>query len=287
MALHRVRDVVARRRALSLLLLVTVVSCARSKGVAPILLPAPLVSALIGDRGDPLHGAPEYSVGTLPRGYPLALVPTGPVTIVGGMVTPDQIVAIFADSTRRLAAVFDQTFAQAGFSRPAPTPGSGFMSGSGSYSFFCKDSATVQAEPLTGANRHSAKVIYRRTRYLCGMPMRGLSARDRPALELPELMPPAGVRVGSAGGGSGRDGLDSRAAMTGAALVPSTILAHYTQQLVVARWTAHPPAISPRVAAQYFVAKDTTGAQWAGVLMVVGSESAIDLTLNMKLVGKP
>jgi hypothetical protein len=266
--------------------LVTFAACAKSKAGAPVLLPAPLVSALMGDRVDPLRGSPDYSVGTLPTGYPSVLVPSGPVTIVGGMVTPDQIVAVFADSTRRLAAVFEQTFVQAGFTRPAPTPASGFQSGSGTYSYFCNDSATVQAEPLSGVNRHAAKVTLRKSRFSACSGMRGSLAREETRLDLPRLTAPAGARVRSSGGGYGGDGVSSRASMTGTALVPATVLAHYASQLTAAKWTAHPAAISPRIAAQYFEAADTTGAKWAGILMIVGDDTAIDLTLNMKLVAR-
>jgi len=254
--------------------------CAANKQGAPASLPAPLVSALIDDRGSPTRPSPEYTVGKLPPGYPATLVPSGPVRIVGGMATGDQIIAVFADSTRRLAAVFEQLFEQAGFTRPAPSPGSGFSIGSGPYSFFCGDSGTVSAEPLMGSNRTFARVIYRRMRGAasCRMIERVASPNE---LKLPELRPPAGVHVARSHGESNSDGVTSSAEITGTALVASTVLAHYASELVAAGWTTATPAISERVAAQFFEAKDASGAPWEGVLMTSGGRTAQTVSLTM------
>ena len=252
----------------------------------PASIPAPLAAALIDDRGSPGRATPEFTVGTLPRGYPAALVPPGPVRIVGGMTAGDQITVIFADSTRRLAAVLEQHFEQVGFTRPAPSPRSGFSSRSGPYSFFCKDSATVSAEPLTGSERHLARVSYRR--------VRGHSpcARFEPEppqddLRLPPLTPPPGVHVRRGGASSVGGEVTSQAELSGTALVPSAIVAHYAAQLVAAGWTPSEPAISARVAAQFFEAKDAAGATWEGVLVAAGSETALKVKLNMQRRTRP
>jgi hypothetical protein len=59
------------------------------------------------------------------------------------------------------------------------------------------------------------------------------------------------------------------------------ILAHYAAQLVGAGWAAAAPAISERVAAQFFEAKTASGDRWEGVLMAVGGGSAMTLSLTM------
>ena len=260
--------------------------CARNPQSAPTLIPAPLVSALVDDRGSPAPPATEYAVGKLPRGYPAALVPSGPVNIIGGMTSGDRVVAVFADSTRRLAAVLEPLFEQAGFARPAPTRGSGFNSGSGPYSHFCGDSGTVSATPLTGANRALVRVDYQRMhgRAACRPFERAVSERQ---LELPELRPPPGVHVAGSQGGSGSEGVTSSADITGTSLVPSAILAHYSSQLVAAGWTGAAPAIGERVAAQFFEAKDASGATWQGVLMATGSSTALTVSLAMHLRTNP
>jgi hypothetical protein len=196
------------------------------------------------------------------------------------MTAGDQITVVFADSTRRLAAVLEQLFQSAGFTRPAPSPGSGFSSGSGPYAFFCGDSAMVSADPLTGSDHYFARVSYRRLRGRASCPAFS-RAPSQQQLQLPELTPPAGVHVrGSHGGGS--DGaVNSSAEMTGTALVPSAMLAHYAAQLVAVGWTAAAPAVSERVAAQFFETKDSSGARWEGVLMTVGNGTAITASLTM------
>ena len=261
-------------------LLVIVAGCVPKPQAAPSSIPIPLASALIDDRGSPTRAAPKYSVGELPAGYPVVLAPTGPVRIVGGMTRDDEIVVVFADSTRRLAAVMEQLFQQRGYTRPQPTPGSGFSSGSGPYSYFCGDSGTVSVEPLTGSSRSFARVIYRRRQGLGSCPVFA-TARSAEELVLPELKPPGGARVSGSSGGSGSDGVHSSAEMTGADLSAATVAAHYAAQLVAAGWTAEPPAVSQRVAAQYFAAKDASGGSWEGVLMASGGKTALTVSLTM------
>ncbi|WP_309672716.1 hypothetical protein, partial [Gemmatimonas sp.] len=240
------------------------------------------VTALLDGRSSALRASPSYAVGELPLGFPSALVPSGPVHIVGGMAMGDDMVAIFADSTRRLAAAFEDVFAGAGYTRPVARQGAGFSSGSGSSAVFCSDSATVFAEPLLRTNRALTRVTYSRLRN--GVSCTGLVIErpDPSALALPELLPLAGTYVRSSRGGSGGGSVESEAQMSGTALVPSVILAHYAAQLVAAHWIAAAPAVSERVAAQHFEAKGEMGAVWEGVLMAVGNDRALTLSLQMR-----
>ena len=75
--------------------------------------------------------------------------------------------------------------------------------------------------------------------------------------------------------------------MTGTALVPSAIMAHYAAQLTAVGWIAAAPATSERVAAQFFEATDESGAAWEGVMTVVGNANKITASLSMHLRGKP
>lgn len=249
---------------------------------SPALIPAPLVAALLGE---PIGGgaARDIAVGTLPPGFPESLVPAGPVEILGGMVQGQTITVILADSTRRLAAVAEEQFERAGYTRPRERPGSGFFAARGPYTFFCRDNETVAAAPIAGAQHHHVRLTYRR---LTG----GNAFCDRVSPEptadrlvLPELVAPPGLRVRtSGGGGSGSGGVESHAEAVGTRLVPAAVVAHYAKQLVAAGWTAADPAVSPRVAAQYFEARDSAGGRWGGVLLAAGSDSALSLTLDMK-----
>jgi hypothetical protein len=267
------------------LLLIVAAACARQQSAPAI--PVPLAAALIDNYGSATPTTPEFAVGKLPPGYPPTLVPSGPVRIVGGMRTDQQVVAVFADSTRRLAAVFEQLFEESGFKRPAPSPGSGFSSGSGPYSFYCRDSATVMAAPLTGADRNTVRVTYRQPRGYSACPMRDRALPSEEQLPIPELRPPPGVHARRSGGGGGGGESHTSAEITGAGLVPSTIVAHYAAQLVAAGWTTPGPANSERLAAQFFETKDASGAPWDGVLMAFGTSTAMDLSLTMHRRPKP
>lgn len=249
--------------------------------LAPAAIPAPLVSSLIRDPGDPGRIPREITVGAVPPGYPATLVPAGPVEIVGGMSRGNEVTAVFADSTRRLAAVLEEQFERVGFTRPAPPAASGFSPAWSSMSYFCNQDATVSVTQLTGAQRHHARVTYRRvgTGFRCGNAPRNEAAES---LALPALTAPPGVRVSGSGGGSGGGRAESRAEVTGTGLVPADILAHYAAQLVAAGWTASEPAVSPRAAAQYFEAPGPAGHVWDGVLVAAGSDTALALTLTMR-----
>ena len=92
---------------------------------------------------------------------------------------------------------------------------------------------------------------------------------------------PADVSVRGSHGATGSDGVQSEAEMTGKDLSVATILAHYAVQLVAAGWTTEAPAVSQRVAAQYFSATDASGAPWDGVLMATGEQTALRVSLTM------
>jgi hypothetical protein len=198
------------------------------------------------------------------------------------MKTGDVIVAVFADSTRRLAAVFEELFTQAGFKAPPVTPGAGFSGGSGPYAYSCRDSMTVSVAPLTGSNRNFARVTVRIARgYDPCKPDRAPPPRTQHDLVLPDLTPPSGVRISRSGWGGGGGEVNSSGEMTGTSLVTSAILAHYATQLVAAGWTALAPAIGERMAGQFFQAKDASGGSWEGFLLATGGGSSVSVLLTM------
>jgi len=75
--------------------------------------------------------------------------------------------------------------------------------------------------------------------------------------------------------------------LPGTALVPSAILAHYAAQLIAAGWTAASPAISERVAAQFFEAKDGSGGVWEGLLTAIDNGTMKSASLAMHVRAKP
>src|SRR5689334_19560843 len=181
---------------------ISIATAQQSSASTPSALPVPLVNALFNSRGSLWGIRPEYFVGALPSWFPAALVPPAPARIVGSMLVGNEIVAVFssADSTRRLAADFEQIFVRAGFVRPKPAPGSGFSPGYGSSTSFCSDSASVSAQEV-GEDRNLAQVTFRGD---MGAGCRSFTPPPRAVAErlsLPELKPPSSVQVlGSSGG---------------------------------------------------------------------------------------
>ena len=100
-------------------------------------------------------------------------------------------------------------------------------------------------------------------------------------VSVPELRPPAHVQVARSNAGSSTDAVSSSAQVFGPALSPSTVLSHYAPELVAAGWSTTAPAVGDRVAAQFFEAKDPSGAAWEGVLIAEGGGGALTLTLTM------
>src|SRR5262245_26213583 len=75
------------------LLLAIGVGCASNRQAAPTTtsIPVPLASALIDGRGSMDRPTPDFTVGTLPPGFPVKLVPSAPARIVGGMKAGDEL----------------------------------------------------------------------------------------------------------------------------------------------------------------------------------------------------
>jgi hypothetical protein len=221
----------------------------------------------------------QISVGTVPVGFPDSLRPSN-AAVVGGQRTSWRVTAVFADSTRPLAPLIDSLIQRAGFRRPPLKQEPGFAAGFGGTGPYCRNGATISVTQLVGNDRHLARVDYNPPRGATCEQMNGRA--ETRELVIPGLIAPPGVRVVTGGGGRGSDGVNSRAEMTGTRIVPATILKHYADQLTAAGWVANPPALSDRVAAQFFEATAPDGGRWEGVLQVMGGGSAASLSLNMR-----
>jgi hypothetical protein len=263
------------RRRIPLLLASALLASACSRRAAstqPQALPMPLVSALMG-QGE--SRKLQYTVGSLPAAFPTVLRPPATVTIVGGMERGQQVIGVFADSSRPLAVVFENLFEQAGLKRQIERRPSGFSGRFGATGQFCNDTSFAFVNSTAEPNVVSVS-YYRGRGMTCGE-----DSAVGPDLEIPPLTPPPGVRVPSSGGGSGSRGVDARAEMTGTNLKTGPILGHYSAQLVAAGWKADPPAISEHVSAQFFEARTATGQVWIGTMIITGTDTALSLTINM------
>jgi len=246
-----------------------------STGVPPLL-----VAALMEGRGS--RTSPEVLVGKAPQGYPTQLIPGSPTRVVGGVVDGGQIQVIFEDSTRRVAAILEELFERAGYERPTPAQGSGFMTGMSSGGF-CGDSGIANVQALGGAQRYMARASFVRAagRPGCGTRMPS-ETRQTVRLVIPELKAPPGSRMGRSGGGSGGDEVSSSGELSDTTMAPEVVLAHYATQLTAAGWTGFTPGIGVRVASQYFEAKDSAGGRWSGTLMVTRGRPRVMMSIVMR-----
>ncbi len=246
-----------------------------SPGVPPLL-----VAALMEGRGS--RTSPEVLVGKVPPGYPAQLIPGSPTRVMGGVVDGGQIQVVFEDSTRRVAAVLEELFERAGYQRPSPPQGSGFMTGMPS-SGFCGDSGIANVQALGGAQRYMARASFVRGAGRLGCTNRvPMEIRPTVRLVIPELKAPPGSRMGRAGSGSGGDEVSSSGELSDTTMAPEVVLAHYATQLSAAGWTGFTPGIGVRVASQFFEARDSSGGRWSGTLMVTRGRPRVLMSIIMR-----
>jgi hypothetical protein len=192
-----------------------------------------------------------------------------------------EMLVVFEDSTRRVAADLVDALERAGYERPAPQPGRGFMTGTPA-SGFCGDSGIVNVESLGGAQRYMARVSYRRLTppSRCGGGVENAPVKQ---LNIPALTAPSGTSLRTAGSGSGSNEVHSTGVLTGASVTPAAAVAHFASQLTAAGWVGAPPALSEKVVAQYFEARDERGALWSGTITATRYSNGMSVAIGMRL----
>lgn len=250
---------------------------------APAALPVPLVTALFAT-GERATSRTTFSVGELPSGWPTELTLTGR-TVVGGMSDGRSMVVVFADTARRPLPAFLAVFRGAGYAQP-PVPGeSGFMSSSGLLSYFCRDSAFVNAmtAPAPPGMTYIAVHYASAGRGACrpAVITPPPTPRTPGTLDLPTLPPPAGIRSGRTSSSSGGGAVTSRTRLTGTSVTPAELLAHYAKLLTAAGWTSSPAVSDSGGAVQLFHARDSQRNPWHGTLSVFATKTGRTAVLDM------
>jgi hypothetical protein len=247
-------------------------------------LPAELVTALFAG-GQAVGRGATYSVEELPAGWPAALIPPGS-SPAGGMAYGHTLVALFADTARNPVASYVALLGSAGFSQPSPRRGSGFMSSSGPYSWYCRDSTSVVARmaPAPASTRwlrvsYTASVS---TPCVRPEPAEPSTPRSRSILALPELPPPASLGAGRAGSGASEESVTSYTMLSGTSMTPAALVEHYTALLTAAGWTASATASDSASAVQLLRAHDANGRLWHGALFVHATTTGRNAFLEMK-----
>jgi hypothetical protein len=193
------------------------------------------------------------------------------------------LLAVFADTSRRPLTTFLNRLHDAGFSQPPQRAGSGFMSSSGPFSSYCRDSTVVSAAMAPSPPGQS----YLRVTYTSGSRVSCAGTDAAPVLSpatltLPELSPPAGLRAGVAGGGTSEGSATSYGTLNGTSVAPAAMVAHYARLLTAAGWTAGAVASDSSSAAQVFRARDASGRPWEGVLTVFATATGRNVSLAMQ-----
>jgi hypothetical protein len=246
------------------------------------LMPIPLVTALMAGSQ---YGSPRvarYVVATTPVGWPAGLVPAS-AALVGGMTTGSQLIAIFADTTKRFLATYLKSLADSGWKQPIVDNGGGFQSSAGGRSnWYCRDSSRVSAMAVPGATTGAfISVAYQRVDAAACMNQFQMRRRPTSQLELPTLTPPSGTGSMGAHSSGGDDEISAQTRLV-PDLSTALVLAHYATQLKVAGWKTEVPVANAGIAAQLLQARDKDGKTWNGWLLVAFTGSSNDVSILMR-----
>lgn len=270
----------------ALWLVLPVAARAQDVPVPASTVPAQLVSALITAARGGADDSSTYFVGALPPGWPAGAAAPASAVVVGGMADRGTLIGIFDSPDARPVITFDSLFESRGWRRPSfLTRQTGFQSSPTEASFFCRDSASVSANPAPSPGGHH----YVQVRFTPRSRTSSCSATQKKTvipgmLELPKLLPPKGSYSLGGGGHGGQDEQLASALVERTTLTPKELLDHYATQLSAAGWTALPMTSTDRSAVQSFDARDTSGGPWAGALSVAASGKMLGVTLWMHRV---
>lgn len=253
-------------------------------------VPADLVNALVA----PSSGTPpsEFFVGVAPPGWPAALHPTAPATVLGGLRNRRQLTLLFVDSTtRHPLAAYTRALEGAGWTRPpiAQLPGfqdrGGFQSSDGRQPFWCRDSTRVRlTERPDSAGFTRVRVAYE---MLAAMPcaptptLRASVSAQLAVLDIPPLLPPTGLRSVGSGSSSAGSSMYVRTSFDSTTMTPRELLAHYAAQLTAAGWRSFAPTVADSFAAQHFEVRDEWDRIWRGTLLVMPTGHRRDVGILM------
>lgn len=249
-------------------------------------VPPELVTALFSGG---IYASPSsrYFVGVVPPDWPTELVPAPPITVSGGMRHGDSRYAVFVDSAARHPLdTLRRQLEAAGWTRPPSDPPQGFTGGfqddDGRYRFWCRDSVRAMLASTRGVGGLTyVRVGLETMRRDPCVPKARAGAMELAALKLPPLLPPDGIRSIGGGSGSGERSLTATTRLTDSTMSAAAVLAHYSAQLAKAGWTAYPPVSTTAFASQALEARDKDGMPWYGMLLVIPSAAAREVSIMM------
>jgi hypothetical protein len=226
---------------------------------------------------------PALVAGRVPDAWPPELIPSAPVSIVGGMTAGTSVTAIFryAPSVERPVAEFCALLEQNGWT-PARTMMSGGGFDSTRIAMFCHDA--VLAHVLRASPDPTDTSIVVSLAPSQGWPCSDDTRMRMPrfgAIEIPRLKPPAAVRSDSGGGGGGGGDHTHRHIRMTTDLTAAELLPLYASQLADAGWAVGAAHVTPADATQWLEAADETGHTWRGLLTVYANGPGRDVFIYM------
>jgi hypothetical protein len=241
----------------------------------PASIPTDLAIALIGPGSPSFSGAPRFSVGKAPDGFPAMLVPPAPISVVGGMWSGDggSIVLAVPSAPGEAVATVERFLSDSGWRRPEVPDESrgGFQpSHTGRATYFCRGDEMLTFGPTAGAPRGT----YVRVNYLGDA--QNASCRIRrtqtttwtPELPFPRLRAPAGAVSNGGLAGGGGDRLDASTRLYHRT-TPEEVAAHYASQLEAGQWKVGLPGVGAGVVVRSLEAADPKGQPWRGTLTAI------------------
>jgi hypothetical protein len=251
-----------------------------------------ILEAVLGTHFDRV---PIIVAGRVPDGWPSSLVPAPPASTLGGMIGGTVLTAVFRypPSVEQPLSEYRTLLERDGWSRPRGVMSEGFESSS--VAMYVRDSTMVHLRrPPTDAD-DGLIVVSIAPGPGERWPSRGPHGDT---LEVPRLMPLAGVRRdngggshgggssgrslgGSGGGGGGGSYHTTRHISITTDLTPQALLSSYASQLATAGWITGVVHTTTDNATQSLEATDTDGRTWRGVLVVYANGPAREVFIYM------
>ncbi len=240
---------------------------------------ADVVLAIWGEENVPL------SVGEVPAGFPLELVPPEPVQVIGGATSHGHVIAAFRypPGDHDVVAGYAELAQTSGWLRDASRMGSPF--GHSGFVMFLKNQTALT---FRGGSPSATGTVVVVSRGPEGGAPDFSTHRGRPdfgELTVPHMDPLPNARfVDGGGGGGGGDHFTQEARLITSTPTPD-IAQHYTRQLESHGWTAGERWDGADGSIQRLSARDARGRAWSGMLSAAHSGPTIEMFIHMSLVG--
>lgn len=278
----------AHRAIATLIAIAAVASPVRAQRQDPPTIPTVLATAIMHEFASAFGDKPHFFVDTVPDGWPRTLRPSASSRTIGGMRIGSLAVAVFSmPRSAEASGGFRSTLERAGF-KPLVnrlTEG-GFVNATPGPLAFCGDSAMVTVVPVdSSASTRWIAVLRASGEMSSGCSSEQMTVVHSAELDLPSLGAPRKASVRSTSIGRGVHHVETTTRLE-TSLSIDAVFAHYGTQLSAAGFNVSaPPLVGDGVALRQVSTRDMRGTDWRGVLLLIASGNAQELTLRMTRAG--